>query len=99
MIKKIHRVIIGLLALLACAAIARADSITLSTGCGPGRGEPCMGYVYVTSAEASASLYPISFPLMEDQPGILEEFRWDVPWFLTFDTAAGTFSMMDAGDG
>jgi hypothetical protein len=98
MIKESHRVMIALLALLACVAIARADSMTVSTGCGPGRGEPCMGYVNVSSTAASGSLFPIYFSGLADQPGILDEFRWDVPWFFGFDTAAGTFSMMDGGD-
>jgi hypothetical protein len=98
MIKNSIRLIIAALALLACVAVARSDSITLSTGCGPGRGEPCMGYVEVTPTAASASLYPVYFSGTADQVGILEEFRWDVPWMVSFDTGAATFSMMDAGD-
>src|SRR5271169_2305530 len=68
MIKESHRVMIALLALLACVAIARADSMTVSTGCGPGRGEPCMGYVNVSSTAASGSLFPIYFSGLADQP-------------------------------
>ena len=96
--KKVYLLIIVMLAVLAFAAVARADLIILSTSCGPGSGVPCTGYVNVSSTAASVSLSPIYFSGVADQPGILEEFRSDVPWSISFDTGPGTFSIVDLGD-